>query len=173
MADGPITERGDPRDRIANQRELPPTRHTPSPIDTIRDALEHPELWKGSDMALAALTEVEHQLAERGRCQIHGRPGDGDPGECAGCWEARAVAAETALAEANRSWALRLKHGNDCEDALEAAEQRANDLADALREAVDTLAYVDTDAWRDRVGIARPDAVLFRARAALDRHTQP
>jgi hypothetical protein len=82
--------------------------------------------------------------------------------ERADMWKARAVAAETALAEATREIERLIGVSENRYERLGAAERRANDLADALREIADSP-------------IARPplakDQLVTLARAALDRHT--
>jgi ABC-type Fe3+-hydroxamate transport system substrate-binding protein len=88
--------------------------------------------------------------------------------------QARAVAAETALAEANQraaNWqgyyADADDKAEDAQDRAEAAEQRANDLADALRDLVALKDGPRDDAYRDL-----KDGAWRAARAALDRQEQ-
>jgi hypothetical protein len=81
--------------------------------------------------------------------------------------EGRAVAAETALAEANRFHTL-MQRADAAEIALGAAERRANDLTALLRNGVGIAAlYMDTDGRGDL------DGWVDIARAALDRQEQP
>ena len=102
------------------------------PIDTIREALAGLGVSADRAAALAALTEVEHQLADVGMVKESWRRDNSEMYD-------RAVAAETALAEANRerdywkAWAEQYLDAHQGHD-LEAAERRANDLADALRD---------------------------------------
>ncbi len=90
------------------------------PVDIIREALMRGLAYRDlRDAALAALTEVEHQLA------VQKNRADGE-------WEAR-VAAETALAEAREAARVHARDAFGWQDKAEAAERRANDLANALR----------------------------------------
>jgi hypothetical protein len=141
----------------------------PNPIDTIREALAAwiatgpPEMVYTSALpnpraALAALTEVEHQLADQQREVEHVRLRLERRHKELNETDARAVAAETALAEARQDiqgWkhieATRLRQ-------IEAAERRADDLADALRRIADAHITPKSRAI---------------ARAALDRQEQP
>jgi hypothetical protein len=168
------------------------------PIDVLRDALLEGEhclnaLWEVKDAlrklpddlakkinevdfeeALEALAVLERQLAAA--------PSDPDYSpafqhEYQRLWHeasARAVAAETALAEANREQRRWYEHfhtlmqrADAAEIALGAAERRANDLTALLRNGVGIAAlYMDTDGRGDL------DGWVDIARAALDRQEQ-
>ena len=153
------------------------------PIDIIREALTTAGPYLARlNAALAALTEVEHQLAAgRQDEQIEADVGEHYREE-RDQERARAVAAETALAEANqrieelRELEARMRlRGDRWMETGEAAERRANDLETKLRQIADDMlgvlkaqSVVDAPSSRSEV----PTRVLRVARAALDRHTQ-
>jgi hypothetical protein len=69
MSDGPITERGDPRDRISNQRESSAVTGR-DPADVIREALDFSKGVTGLEQrneALAALGDMQQRQAETER----------------------------------------------------------------------------------------------------------
>jgi hypothetical protein len=137
MSDGPITERGDPRDRISNQRESSAVTGR-DPADVIREALDFSKGVTGLEQrneALAALEDMQQRQAELIERCVYLES------------DAALVAAEAALADANRTrdeLADRLQHFIDCADTplmrdvlaeRDAANKRAGDYADTLRDA--------------------------------------
>ena len=134
------------------------------PIDVLREHLRHdgsgqPTLADAEE----ALAVLERQLSANSlviRDHLRRR---------AERAEDRAVAAEAALAEANRErdqW--KYAHDAAAKDWAE-ANQQARDLADALRATTDTLTFVAYWEPKDKRKVER---ALAKARAALGRHTQ-